>query len=77
LHSFEVVERMPWREDKVRRWLRAHGEGIAIVKTRGVSEDPAKLRRRLRGSGGDLILALLRHGKKQVAWILRSDPGTG
>ncbi len=77
LHSYEVIERLPWREDKVRRWLRSHGEGIATVKTRGISEDPAKLRRRLRGSGGDLILALLRHGKKQVAWILRSGPGSG
>jgi hypothetical protein len=73
LKSYEVVERMPWREDKVRRWLRAQGEGISIVKTRGISENPAQLARKFRGSGGDLILALLRHGKKQVAWILRSS----
>ncbi|MDE0960621.1 MAG: hypothetical protein OSB09_07555 [Planctomycetota bacterium] len=74
LKSYEVVERMPWREEKVRRWLRSKGEGISVVKTRGVSENPAQLARKFRGRGGHLILALLRHGKKQVAWILRA-PG--
>ncbi len=68
--SFEVIERMPWRVDKVSRWLRARGEGIAVVKTRGIQEDPTKLLRKFRGDGGGWTLALLRHGKKQVAWIL-------
>ena len=70
LRSFEVVERMPWREEKVRRWLTARGEGLATVKTRGVSEDPGAILKRLRGDGGKLILAILRHGRKQVAWIV-------
>lgn len=71
LRSFEVIERIPWRQDKVRRWLRAHGESFASIKTRGVSEDPAALLKRFGGAGGELTLALLRHGRKQVAWILR------
>ncbi|MGE4618499.1 MAG: class I SAM-dependent methyltransferase [Planctomycetota bacterium] len=70
LRSYQVVERIPWREEKVRRWLRSRGEGLATVKTRGVSENPGALLKRMRGDGGQLILAILRHGKKQVAWIL-------
>lgn len=76
LRSFEVIERIPWREDKVRRWLRARGEGLASIKTRGVSEDPGALLKSFGGAGGELTLALLRHGRKRVAWILK-EAGRG
>ncbi len=70
LRSFQVVDQMPWRQEKVRRWLTARGEGLATVKTRGVSEDPGAILKSLGGAGGPLILAILRHGRKKVAWIL-------
>jgi len=76
LRSFEVIERIPWRQEKVKRWLRARGEGLSSIKTRGVSEDPGALLKSFGGAAGELTLALLRHGRKKVAWILK-EAGRG
>ncbi|MDN5725748.1 MAG: class I SAM-dependent methyltransferase [Propionibacteriales bacterium] len=49
--SFEVLDRMPWKEKTVRAWVRDHEIGTLEIKKRGIDIDPATLRKRLRPSG--------------------------
>ena len=70
--SFSVDEVMPWREDRVARWLATHDTGIVEVKTRDRTVDPDRYQRRFSGSGSiDRTLFVLRPGRPVVAIITR------
>jgi len=69
--SFSVVAQMGWHEKKIVEWFRQQGCAPASIKTRGVKEDPARLRRRFSGEAGEWILALLRRGQKIEACVLK------
>lgn len=70
--SFEVVAAMPWREEKVREWLRAHSGGAVEVKTRGGAVDAIAVQKALRGDGDDrYTVFVLRLGKPILAIVTR------
>jgi len=72
LRSFEIVKSMPWRADKVSKWLRDHDAGVVEVKTRGGAVDPDVVQKRLRGEGSAAFTVfVLRLGRKKSAWITR------
>ena len=72
LRAFEVQAFMPWRVDRVRRWLGAHGAGIVEVKTRGRVIDPDVVQRQLRGVGEEpYTVFVLRMGKTVSALVCR------
>ena len=72
LVDFELIETMPWRVEKVRQWLAAHGAGIVEVKTRGKAVDPDIVQKQLRGKGDQpFTVFVLRFDRKMVAWITR------
>lgn len=76
LTPFELIEALPWRDRKVRAWLRAHDAGEVVVKTRGGIIDPDIVARRLRGKGTQTFTVfVLRIEKKVVAWITRRKSG--
>lgn len=70
--AFEVIEFMPWRLSRVRRWLREHHGGIVEVKTRGRVVNPDEIQKRLRG-GGDLhyTVFVLRFDREVYAIVTR------
>lgn len=75
LTTFEVLERMGWRERKVREALRARHAGIVEVKTRGGAVDPDAAQRALRGVGERAYTVfVLRLGEKVEAIIARRAP---
>jgi hypothetical protein len=49
--GFELIETLPWRPKRVKRWLASHDGGLIEVKTRGKACDPDIEQRRLRGEG--------------------------
>lgn len=75
---YEVVASLPWREEKVRDWLRAHDGGTVEVKTRGGAVDATAAQKALRGEGAArYTIFVLRLGKPIVAVITkrgRSEP---
>ncbi|HET9649183.1 MAG TPA: class I SAM-dependent methyltransferase, partial [Microlunatus sp.] len=56
--AYEVLERLPYNERRLRDWLRRGDIGTVEIKQRGIDLDPAQLRRRLapRGSGSATLL---------------------
>lgn len=71
--TFAVVAQFGWHEKKVVDWFRQKGCAPKAIKTRGVKEDPAQLRRRFSGDAGDWILALLRRGQRIEACVLEEQ----
>lgn len=72
LRPYELVEHTPWRERRVRDWLRAHDGGGVTIKTRGKAVDPDPLHRRLKGEGStDYVVFVLRVGERVNAYITR------
>ncbi len=49
--TFEVIEQMPWRIDRIKSWLSDNDGGIIEVKTRGGAVDTDKCQKQLRGKG--------------------------
>ena len=72
LRAFELIERIPWREDRVQRWLTEHDAGTVEVKTRGKAVAPDVVQPRLTGTGTQAyVLFVLRWGKQIDALIAR------
>lgn len=73
--AFEVLEVLPYAEKVLRRWLRDHDIGRLEIKQRGITGDPAALRKRLqlRGSGA-CTLVISRTPGRAVALLARRLP---
>lgn len=72
VRGFEVIERMPWRRERVRDAVRGYGGGVVEVKTRGGACDPDREQLALRGDGDRLLTVwVLRLGEKIEAVISR------
>lgn len=68
LRGFRVVWTGSWRAKAVSEALRELGARVEVVKTRGVKDDPATVRKGLKGYGSrELVLMLFRAGKKERA----------
>jgi len=69
---FELIERMAWREKRVRQWLAGHDGGIVEVKTRGGAVDTDAAQRALRGEGATpYTVFVLRFDRRVEAWVTR------
>jgi hypothetical protein len=67
---FEVLEQMPWRQDRVRKVVSSLDPGVVEVKTRSGVVDPDPIQRRLSGTGTKtLTLFILRCGRTETALI--------
>ncbi len=64
---FELVERMPWRMERVRQWLKQHDAGIVEVKTRGGAVNPDAAQRELSSPGAGA------GGARYCVFVLRFD----
>lgn len=65
LTGFRVLDRMPWRMERVREAIAAHDGGIVEVKTRGGAVDPDRAQRDLRGPGARVLTVfVLRFGER-------------
>jgi SAM-dependent methyltransferase len=51
--TYEVLDRLPYDQKMLRRWLRERQIGRLEIKQRGIELDPAQLRRRLAPRGGE------------------------
>lgn len=72
LVAFEVIQRMPWHQRKVREWLAAHDGGVVEVKTRGGAVDANAVQRQLRGDGSTpFTVFVLRMGRQVVTFVTR------
>lgn len=72
LTGFELLECLPWREAKVKRWIEAHGGGVVEVKTRGKAVNPDLVQPALRGRGDiPYTVFVLREDRRVRAWICR------
>ena len=70
--SFIIDEVMPWREQRVARWLTDHDTGTVEIKTRDQAIDPDRYQRRLSGEGSiERTLFVLRMGRPVVAIVTR------
>ena len=74
--AYEVIEQMAWSKGRVKAALRAHQASDLIIKKRGISLDPAALRRELLPSikdrrGGPLVLILCRRTTDTLAILAR------
>ncbi len=70
--SFEVDAIMPWREQKVRSWLRANDTSHVEIKTRDQTVDPDALQKLLSGEGSiPRTVFVLRMGRPVVAIMTR------
>ncbi|MEM8758349.1 MAG: class I SAM-dependent methyltransferase, partial [Planctomycetota bacterium] len=70
LAGFRVIERMPWRVERVRASLASLDAGIVEVKTRGGACDPDEVQRQLRGDGERMLTVfVLRFGEKIEAIV--------
>lgn len=75
LTGFELLERLSWREKRVKAALRRRGAGIVEVKTRDRAVDPDRVQKAMRGSGDEpFTLFVLRLGRRVEAWITRRLP---
>ncbi|MFW6336391.1 MAG: THUMP-like domain-containing protein [Phycisphaeraceae bacterium] len=72
LTGFEVLDRMPWREKRVKAALRERNVGIVEVKTRDGAVDPDRVQKAMRGPGEEpFTLFVLRLGRRVEAWITK------
>jgi hypothetical protein len=51
--GFEILEKLPYKEKILRRWVADHRVGRLEIKKRGIDVDPAQLRKRLRPNGNE------------------------
>lgn len=66
LTGFELLAELPYREAKVKRWLRDHDGGVVEVKTRDRAVNPDALQGRLRGGGGTAYCVFVLRFDRQV-----------
>ena len=72
LRGFEVVETLPWKEGRVKGWLREHDSGIVEVKTRGKVVNPDVVQPQLSGKGNEAFTVfVLRKHKAVVCYITK------
>ena len=72
LTAFELIEQMPWREPRIKKWLQQHDAGIVEIKTRGKVVNPDHIQKQLRGTGPKpFTLFIQRFDQKVVALITR------
>ena len=72
LACFEVDDVLPFDLKRVRAAVRAGNIGRLEIKVRGVDQDPAELRRRLRAAGdGEATLLVTRLEARVVAILAR------
>jgi THUMP domain-like len=74
--AFEVLETHPYSEQLLRQWTRRGGIGTLEIKKRGLDQDPAALRKRLRlrGSGSATVI-LTRGPTGALMLVVRRLPG--
>jgi len=70
LTGFELLEVVPWRQRKVRDWLRQHGAGVVEVKTRDKAVDPDHVQRDLRGKGDTSYTVFVLRFDRQVRALI-------
>jgi predicted RNA methylase len=69
--SYRVVEELPYREKQLRAALRERNIGTLTIKKRGVSVDPAALRKRLDLTGSEeATIVLTRVADRGAAYLL-------
>jgi SAM-dependent methyltransferase len=76
---FEIVDRLPYNEKVLRRWVSTADIGTLEIKKRGIDVDPAELRKRLRPRGSQaatLVITRTPHGA-QVLVVRRVAPPGG
>ena len=72
LTAFEVLERLPWRPERVKARLNERGAGVVEVKTRDKACDPEIAQKQLRGSGREpFCVFVLRWDRAVTALICR------
>lgn len=70
LTGFRVLERMPWRAERVREAVAGLGGGLVEVKTRGGAANPDRAQLALRGEGDrTLTVFVLRFGSRVQAIV--------
>lgn len=70
--TFELLDWMPFRLQKIRAWLRERNVGRVEVKKRNVDIDPAKLQRDLEATGEETaVVVLTRVGPRVIAMLCR------
>ncbi|MDG2422958.1 MAG: hypothetical protein P8M22_03155 [Phycisphaerales bacterium] len=71
LIPYHVVDKLPWRMDKIKSWLKAHDSGAVEIRTRGRAiEDVDKVRAGLQGHGSQAWTIFgLRLGDARIAVI--------
>ena len=77
--EFEVLEMLPPREEKVRRWLNSYGAGRVVVRSRDKAIDADIWSKKLQGAGDlEVVLFGLRLVRKIVVFATRrvSQPGS-
>ena len=76
LTAFELHAVMPYRQAKVKAYLKEHHGGLVEVKTRGGAVDPDEVQSALRGKGEQkYTVFILRIDKKKQAFICSRVPG--
>jgi len=70
LACFEVLESMPYRPARLAAWLKERHIGRLEIKKRGVTEDPAKVRKLLRVDGDNAATILLLPVARSVTAII-------
>ncbi|MHC4947455.1 MAG: class I SAM-dependent methyltransferase [Planctomycetota bacterium] len=75
LTRFDVLHEMPWRPDRVRRWLADHGAGVVEVKTRGRAVDPDTVQARLRGDGPRRLTVFVLRVDRRIRAVVAERAG--
>ncbi len=72
--TLEVLDWMPFRQEKIRSWLRERRVGPVEVKKRNVELDPAKLQREWTAQGDErAVVVVTRLGARVIALLCRRD----
>lgn len=73
LKAYEVVDKLPWRIERIKQWLHEHDAGIVEVRTRGGAiQDVDRLRSTFRGKGQTAWTIFgLRLGQARIAVLTR------
>lgn len=70
--TFELLEELPYREQKIKRWINEHHAGIVEIKTRDKIVNPDHLQKQFRGKGDNpFTLFILRFDDKIRTLITR------
>ena len=72
VRGFEMLEVLPWKEGRVKGWLKERDGGIVEVKTRGKVVNPDVVQPRLSGKGENAFTVfVLRKDKSVVCYITK------